>query len=226
MASPIVRRVYDSLPAPLRSAVKDLAKPHVDRIRATRMMLAMVRKTARLENVAASVSGVSPVPDDVALVRRLLAAYVRAVEEGHQTGASMWTEFFEAMHGDVHRIFLSGDVAAATRVLRDPGTTNLFYGFDGLAANLLPLAVSARWRNATALSVADSVVRLAEATGARRYPYHEAYSGGYGRPLPADPETCLAAVEAVLGCDLPTPNPFPGEHGLRLRRGVMSYRAA
>lgn len=224
MVAPIIRRAYGALPAPVQDVVKGIAKTHVERRRSIRVMRGLVRPTVRLEGVVAGISGAVPPPDDLALVRRLLAAYRLAVAEGHATGDSMWTEFFERMHGDIHRVFMSDDIQAAAAILRDPGRSDHFYGFDSLSAQILLLAAAENWRHANAMGVADSLVRLAESVGARRYPYPEAFASGYGQPPAAEPETCLADVEAKLGLSLPTPNPYSDEHGLALKRGVMSYR--
>ncbi|MGL4243502.1 MAG: hypothetical protein ACRCTI_20495, partial [Beijerinckiaceae bacterium] len=124
----------------------------------------------------------------------------------------------------IHRVFLSGDIEASAAILRDPGRSDLFYGFDSLSAQILKLATAAEWREANALSAADSIVRLAQAIGAIRYPYPEAYSIGFGTPATVTPEAAMAAVDTAMGITMPIPNPYPDEHGVRLARGVAAYR--
>jgi hypothetical protein len=222
----IIRRAYNNLPQSIQKTIKSVSKTGVERRRSIRGMEALVRSTIQLANVRAAVSTAPADVDDRDLVARLLKAYQLAVAEDHRSGDSMWTEFFQNMHGEIHTVFMSGDVDASARILRDPGRTNLFYGFDSLSADFVRLASSRRWRQAYANASADSLARLAEALGAIRYPYPDAYSVGYGKPPVIDPEVCLKAIQECLGAEITIPNPFPDEHGFATGQGVVSYRMA
>jgi hypothetical protein len=225
MVSPILRRAFDMLPEGGKTAVRSILKPRVELARVIAVLDAMPRRTVRLTNVQESVTG-QPVgaADDRELTERLLKAYRLADGESIETGASMWSDFFRDLHGDLHRTFMSGSIADVQAVLRNPGATNLFYGFDSLSRDLLLFAKSARWRRANALAIADSLVRLSEILGARLYPNSEAIANGYGRSETIDATQCLPEIDAALGLRLDVPTPFPDEHGLATDRGVISYR--
>ncbi len=224
LSTDIFRLGYEKLPPQAKAALKKLLKTAADCRRSIRMFEAHVRPSAKLVNVTPGVTGAVAPKDDHALVLRLMQAYRAASAEDHRSGESMWTEFFWSMHGVIHETFLADDVAAAAAILRDPGKTNLFYGFDSLALEMLKFASSRRWQKANALSTADSLARFAEITGACKHPYHEAFSVGYGKPKPFDPEESLSALDGVMGRKLVFPAPFPDEHGLQTSRGVVSYR--
>jgi hypothetical protein len=213
------------LPEGGKTAVRSILKPRVELARVIAVLDAMPRRTVRLTNVQESVTG-QPVgaADDRELTERLLKAYRLADGESIETGASMWSDFFRDLHGDLHRTFMSGSIADVQAVLRNPGATNLFYGFDSLSRDLLLFAKSARWRRANALAIADSLVRLSEILGARLYPNSEAIANGYGRSETIDATQCLPEIDAALGLRLDVPTPFPDEHGLATDRGVISYR--
>lgn len=225
MVHPLLRRAYEMLPEKGRESVKSALKPRVELRRVIAVLDQMPRAGIRLRNVRAGVSTAEPPSfDDRRLTERLLEAYRLADAEGQAKGASMWTDFFRELHGELHETFMRGDAAAAQAILRDPGKTNLFYGFDSLSRDLLRFASSERWREANALAIADSILRLAEMAGARRHPNAEALANGYGKPEEIDAGDWLEPIEAALGATLSFPTPFPDEHGLVTRRGVVSYR--
>jgi hypothetical protein len=224
LSADIFRLGYEKLPPRAKAALKRILKTPADCRRSIRMFEHHVRSSAQLVNVVPGITPAVRPMDDHALVARLMQAYRLATGEDHRSGESMWTEFFWSMHGAMHETFLGDDVAAAASILRDPGKTNLFYGFDSLALEMQKFASSGRWQKANALSTADSFARLAEITGACKQPYHEAFSVGYGKPQPFDSDKALSALDNVMGCKLTFPVPFADEHGLQTSRGVVSYR--
>jgi hypothetical protein len=99
-------------------------------------------------------------------------------------------------------------------MLRDPGQTDLFYGFDNLARSLSPGG-----DHGTAIYL--DLILLSEAIGARALWNPESMD------LVRWPEVeeLLEVLDAAIGFRITFPNPFPGEIGLATSRGVASYRA-
>ena len=161
-------------------------------------------------------------PDDRRLVGRILDAYNRSFGAMSQDGDSMWMTFFQERHQDMHRVFASGDVEAAAAILRDPSSSDLFYGFDNLYQGSkagLTVESSARWH---AQYCYDGLLRLAESAGAASLDSPEAY--GHQAPSPLDPEVLIERLEKRFGISLDFPNPYPHEHGINTSRGVMAFR--
>jgi hypothetical protein len=159
-------------------------------------------------------SEVPPTQKDNGLVRRIIAAYVVAVRDFAGHGQSMWSAI-GARSDEMHRLLVAGDEAAVSNALRNPHTTDLFYGFDNLTRTIDRTALAER------SSGLDNLVRLASATGAIRLP-----NPGVPRPEPVPGiEGLLAALDRRFGFIVDFPNPYPFEWGLRTSRGVASYRA-
>lgn len=161
-----------------------------------------------------SAVSVGETADDEALVDRVIAAYLRS-QPG--VGDSIWTEFFRDFHADIDHAFRN-DRAAAARILRDPKTSDLFYGFDNLCKSL-----GARLEDHRVPGQAlDGLLAFAEALGIRRLENPEAYR--LPKPKPVDPDDLLSSIDRALGVTLPVPNPYRGHYGLKTRRGVVTYR--
>jgi SAM-dependent methyltransferase len=152
--------------------------------------------------------------DDGALVERIIAAYERSVGVTQQS-ESFWDNAFFNLKRDVHDALMAKDRRVLTEMLRDPGRTDLFYGFENLARSL------AHGANYGGRNVHLDLMLLSEAMGVERSRNPE-----YGEPtsLP-DVESLLERLDDRLGCSLQFPNPFAGEVGLATSRGVASYRA-
>jgi len=159
--------------------------------------------------------------DDRELVERIIASYRRATASFVWDSSSMWSGFFEEHHAEIHGALIAGDRETVSRMLRDPGSSNLFYGFDSLG----PVSDPANdpYAPYTSLITLDRLVTLGEAVGAIRLDHPESYLSHEPRTFTAD--DVIEAIEAAVGIELPFPAPFAGERGLPSRRGVVVARA-
>jgi hypothetical protein len=180
-----------------------------------------LHRPARDYGAVPAVSGASS-PDDLALVKRLLAAYRRTFKESHYGGPGIWKGFFLKWHGASHREFMSGTPEAAAMALRDPSSNELHYGFDDTRLGIVKaLEENAAERSRLAAISKMCLLTLAEAVGASRIENPES-----PKPLSAPPtETLLQSIDPALGIRIDFPNPFPNEHGLSTERGIASFRA-
>jgi hypothetical protein len=133
----------------------------------------------------------------------------------------MWTGFFEQHHQAIHQALVAGDRETVSRTLRDPGSSNLFYGFDSLG----PVSDPAKdpYAPYTSLISLDRLVSLGEALGAIRLDHPESYLDRAPRTFKAD--DVIEWIEKALGIELSFPAPFLGERGLPSRHGVIVPRA-
>lgn len=155
--------------------------------------------------------------DDSALIDRLLASY----RLRREAPSGIWSDIFSERHRDIEETIARGDRARIEEILRNPITSDLFYGFDSTAKSLRSggLRIEDRWSPVLTL---DALVTLAEALGARRLAFPENYYVGRIEPITVDP--VVDAIEQALGVTLEFSNPYPAEYGLESRRGVISYR--
>jgi hypothetical protein len=102
-------------------------------------------------------------------------------------------------------------------MLREPKTTDLFYGFDNMCRCID--TDQPRWESTSAKRYWD-ILLLCQAIGARRL-WHPENSSVH---LPSI-ETLLSSLDNALGFKVVFPNPFPGEVGLATIRGTISYHA-
>ena len=158
--------------------------------------------------------------DDARLIDRVVTSYRLRAQEASIRGAAQWTDIFDEKHSETHTSIVGGNRARVERILRDPGSSDLFYGFDSLSRSL----VRARRlddAHAPALTL-DALATVAEAVKARRLENPEDYRWGPTRRIAAD--EVIDQLERVFGFEIPVPNPFPGERGITSKRGVLSYR--
>jgi hypothetical protein len=156
-------------------------------------------------------------PDnDALLIDRLTASYRLRAEA--PTG--MWGDFFRDLHGDIHRAVLSNDRARIETILRNPITSDLFYGFDFTVRTYRKGGLRIEDRHDPALTL-DGLICLAEAMGARPVENPERYTW---RSTKTRASEVIAQIEAVTKFPIAVPNPFPAEYGLVTRGGIMSYR--
>jgi hypothetical protein len=155
--------------------------------------------------------------DDRELVERIMTAYRLATSSFAWDSSSMWMGFFEQHHTGIHQALIAGDLETVSRALRDPGSSNLFYGFDSLG----PVSDPAKdpYAPYTSLITLDRLVSFGEALGAIRLNHPEGYLDLAPRTFTAD--EVIESIEAAVGLELSFPAPFPGERGLPSRRGVI-----
>jgi hypothetical protein len=133
----------------------------------------------------------------------------------------MWREIFSAHHKEHHKVFKSGDIEQASRILANPATNNLFYGFDELCVSFVERSHAAPQKLATLCQ--DNLIRLAEAVGALPLVAAEFRSLRKHNDLPTN--CVLTALEEALGAEIVFPNIYYGAVGLDSFRGVITYRA-
>lgn len=189
----------------------------------TKMLDANLPLFRRQEALNALVCRTEPMPvNDASIVKRLLEAYQRSENE-ESRGNSMWSLFFTDRHAEIHKIFKTGQIDAAAAILRNPGSTDLFYGIDNLTATTqAPILKDGRHAVSLAIVCLDNLVRFGEAIGAVRLDYPESYY--YASPKIWTAEAIVDAIESFIGKKLNFPNPYPDEFGVWTPRGVVSYR--
>lgn len=159
--------------------------------------------------------------DDSSLVLRLIEAYRRADKEHDNRGSGMWQSFFDLYHQESHLMFKEGEPSKVATILRDPSSSNLFYGFDNLCSLFLEKINSPDAQPVNSLFYLAGLIRFAEMLGAIRLNNPEQY---YEEP-PWATEAVIKRIEQKLGTIISFPNPFPNEFGAKTSRGVVTYRA-
>ncbi len=163
----------------------------------------------------------APTPiDDDSLAARVVAAYKFSAAR-YESSESFWDTSFADLKSDVHGALINGDLERVQHILRDPGSTDLFYGFDNLARSLLPSEPYFTPEDRTGAVVYRDLLMLCEAIGIRALWNPE-------NPVEADfqdVETILTELDRIFGFNVTFPNPFAGEVGLETSRGIASYRA-
>jgi hypothetical protein len=157
---------------------------------------------------------------DIYLIRRIIGAYQRA--NMTDLGDSMWSLFFASYHQTIHETLISGDEEKTADIFRNPGTSDLFYGFDILAKSYHQEVFKAKSvRNAYAKLCLDGLVRFAESIGAIPIDNPETWPANTGSLWKT--ENVLTELNKIYGL-FSVPNPFPNEHGLKTSRGIISFR--
>jgi hypothetical protein len=156
--------------------------------------------------------------EDRELVTRMVAAYQASTAISPKPSQSMWERIGEKK-GDVHEALARGQIEDVQRLLRDPGTTDLFYGFENLARSINTKAPGVESHS---VMIYQHLLFLAEATGVKRRWNPENRTTIW--PLPTVDEL-LTLIDHGVGHRVEFPNPFPGEIGLASSRGIISFRA-
>lgn len=175
--------------------------------------------------------------DDLPLVSRVMASY-RSASSKYATTDSGWDTVVAKLKGDIHAALIGDDAEKAAIVLRDPGATTFFWGFDDIA-KAPPGAVEPHeyvikmlnnrddWRALYALWLINCLRSVAEAVGARRVSYLETPPDlvGMHEVATSTVDQIVDSIDAAIGHKLEFPNPFPGELGLSSTRGVIGFRS-
>jgi hypothetical protein len=162
--------------------------------------------------------------DDLKLVQRLMAAYQHSAAEFEGFRNSMWREFFDRRHTKTHSVFMGRQTDLAAAILRDPASSDLFWGFDNLTISSNKKEVLQGEEDI----VMDHLVRFAEAIGSRALGNPMTYLFRGDAPVALDStgaNRLVEQIESTFGCKLSFPNPFRGERGVLTSRGIVSYRA-
>ncbi|MBR1120194.1 putative sugar O-methyltransferase [Bradyrhizobium lablabi] len=155
--------------------------------------------------------------DDRNLIDRLIASY----NARRENPSGQWSEIFLERHADIRDAFASNDRAKIEEILRNPVTSDIFFGFDSTGKTLRAGGLRLEDRHAPAL-VLDALVVFAEALGVRNLEHPENYY--FWRRERYEPDELLAQIDKALGFTIPVPNPYPREYGLITGRGIVSYR--
>ena len=207
---PPLKRLYTRANEPSAKAVR------VEEI------LSLFRPSSEIVQPATEITCVpSDKADDSSLVARVTKAYRRLDKEPGNYGESMWQVFFYAHHKEIHKIFMNGKISKVAAILRDPSSTNLFYGFDSLCASSIQNCTTLKAREEMSLLCLAGLIRFCEAAGSIRL--YNPESNNQQRRL--DVATVIEHIEKILGTTLTFPNPYPNELGLKTPHGVASYRA-
>jgi len=177
------------------------------------------RPPDKLEGVTVKRS-VGETVDDASIVRRVVAFYRHAVQSQADLGQSMWKTFFQEKHEDLHQLVLCGSVDEVAAVLRNPGNSELFYGFSMLCAGLYDEHASDEKLMKGARQYFDWLICLAEELGVVRI-FNPERADIFDSP---DADELLQKIETALDINIILPNPYPNESGLATSRGVLTDR--
>jgi hypothetical protein len=168
-------------------------------------------------------SGYSPRPnyqfDDSLLIKKLKEFYLLCNDNfDARNNDSMWTEFFQRLHGEIHSAFIRGNHKKIVDILRNPGKYNLFYGFDNLNKD----SIDKKWlgyRLEPEIAM-DCLLSLCEAVGIVSMSNPERLFS----VQTINPEEAVQLLSLTFKFNLSFPNPFKGEFGIQTKLGIISYR--
>ncbi len=171
------------------------------------------------------------VPDDLELVQRISKSYRFGMLAGRQNAdpyaPGTWKYIFDGHLSGVDKILGSDDIDEITKLLRDPGSSTLFYGFDDLAQPF----VSTRPKPFTDKNLKFSLHRFAELMGFIRLYLPEADGSDLYAVAPwlakpeLTPDGFLDSLERELGVPIKLPNIYRAEAGFITNRGLLSTRS-
>jgi SAM-dependent methyltransferase len=161
--------------------------------------------------------------DDKLIVDRVITAYQLVSKQFKSNGDSIWQTFFLSLHKDIHQILIDNQREKVTSILRNPASSDLFYGFDNISKSLLSLSGRRLEDLYQPTQTLDNLLRLAEAIGVRRLDNPEAYSY-LKKSLRIKTDEVIELLETTFGFQIDVPNPYPKECGVLSMRGVISYR--
>jgi hypothetical protein len=164
--------------------------------------------------------------DDSAIIHRLISAFHHASAGFLGHGASMWAGF-DPLKTDINEALTSRDVTQLSRLLREPSSNELFYGFDNLTKKLTRrMKRRLRFGINTKRDAFEELHRLlfdiAGAAGVARVFSSE---GPIDRQRRPPVEDILTSLDEAFGFKIDFPNPYPDEFGIVTSRGIASYRA-
>jgi len=156
-------------------------------------------------------------------IQRLLSAYRASKPESYYAAESMWQLFFESRLGQLHKIFMRGNIPEARRELANPGINQLFYGFDNIFLEFTQqIRCKSHQQREFAQICLSELLTLAEAFGVLRCDNPET---GQWRNNRLTSDAVIDQLDTAFGVGIEFPNPYPLEYGVATRRGVASYRS-
>ncbi len=175
------------------------------------------------EGVGTHAAGMPPnSEEDLAIIKRIINAYQYTASKKEDRGNSMWQTAFLQYHIPIHHVFKNGQLREATTILRNPVSSNLFWGFDFPSASQVSLFKDyPQQERISIMHTFDCLVCLAEAIGATRLYNPESCPPSSKTQV----DVIIKQIEDKLGRALSFPNIFQNEPGLWTCRGIASYRA-
>ena len=158
--------------------------------------------------------------NDEGIVRRIIAFFRKAINTPIDDRDAFWLHQFKELNKVNYEILDRGDVTEVAQMLRDPGKSTLFYGFD-MITNLTRIDTDLK-REGMKDTIYDCLLQLTEAVGTRRLENPETNELGTETP---DVESILINLDTAMGFTIDFPNIYPGEAGLYTSRGIAGYRA-
>jgi hypothetical protein len=155
--------------------------------------------------------------NDERLIDRLIQSY--SLRRENPSG--QWSDIFLDRHADISEAFAAKDRPRIERILRNPASSDIFFGFDSTAKSLRIGGQRIEDRRSPGLAL-DALAALAEALGTRNMELPENYY--IWRIVPIHADELLDQIDRAVGFKIPVPNPFPAEYGLISNRGIVSYR--
>lgn len=176
-----------------------------------------------IENMAWVNSGKKP---SHALISRIKISYQQALTTSPSPSDSVLWSMIRSKQEDIHNSLMTGNDEEIFDILSDPQSTNLYYGVDNLAKDILVRINGDNWKQHYTglkselddLLVALGVVNLFNPQGGSRYPNKD-------QPIAKSVDDAMQAVDNLFHGKLSFPNPFAGEFGISTSKGVMSYRS-
>jgi hypothetical protein len=157
--------------------------------------------------------------NDESLIGRIVAAYIKAMDTPISGTNSVWLDGYLVDSRQRVHDQLMGTVEGAKSLLRDPGKSDLLYGFEDNCVSQT-VAMNAISTESLLATCYECIYRLAEAIGCIRIRKPEILT-----PAP-EINDLLERLDDALGFRVEFPNPYPGETGLKTDRGIVTYRAA
>jgi hypothetical protein len=153
--------------------------------------------------------------------RRLIDRLIQSYSLRSESPSGQWSDIFQDRHADIREAFAANDRPRIEEILRNPVSSDIFFGFDSTAKSLRSGGQRIEDRRSPGLAL-DALAALAEALGARAIEFPENYYIWRVDRLNAD--DLLGQIDRAIGFKIPVPNPFPAEYGLVSSRGIVSYR--
>lgn len=155
------------------------------------------------------------------VVMRMKRMYRTVLTDFAGSGTSDIWKMISKKQMNIHEALMADD-DSFTEILKDPGTTYLYFGIDNIFPDRLDLDETRKTN--LGIQTKHDIAVLAAALGAVRE--FNPKGGKKLQPGPAKPvEETLDAIETIVGFPLDFPAPFRGDHGLETSKGSISYRA-
>ncbi len=146
-------------------------------------------------------------------LHRLRQHYALSLAQYEPETSACWSGI-ASKNADVHQALTEADDAHLRDLLENPAKTNLYYGVDNLAADLVPIIAPLEGFGDF---LTEQFNLLAEAIGTER-----GWNPEYNKSRP------LVQADSIvdrLPFTVDFPNPFANEIGIQTKRGIASYRA-